>query len=653
MRTSSFLSVFVLAGLTAAAGQSGAPLIAAETRAARWDVKSPNGQTVIVVTRQTDGRLTWSATRGKTTVIAASPLGIERNDALFDDALTFVSASPETRIDETYRTTYGKRMQHHVTGRERTLRFTNRGGQPIEIVLRAHDDGVAFRYRFPNMDTIAKTITTDLTGFAVPAGSTAWIQPQQPVSQYAPAYENLYRQIPAGTTAPTRDGWAFPALFKTTAGPWLLVSESAVDGLYCGSHLAADAPGGVYHLAFPDPAEGRGVGAAQPRAALPWTLPWRVVVIGDSASRIAESDLIDDLAPPSRLTDLSWIHPGRASWSWWSDSDSPRYASRLNAFTDLAADMTWEYTLVDANWNLMREGRIEDVLAHARDRHIWPILWYNSGGPHNNVTEAPRERMTDRTIRRGEMAKIELWGVRGIKVDFWQSDKQDRMQQYRAVLADAADYHLVVDFHGATIPRGWEREFPNLLGIEAVAGAENYKFNKDYPAQAAWQNTVLPFTRNALGTMDYTPVTFSDHQYPHLTTDAHELALSVVFETGIQHFADSVAAYTALPEAPKAFLRAVPVAWDETRVLDGEPGQFLTIARRAGQTWYLAGLTADAARTVAVPLAFLGTGTGHMTLISDGASDRTFAVRTADVTARDTVSVAMRARGGWVMTIAP
>jgi alpha-glucosidase len=617
----------------------------------QWEVTSPNGRTALVLTRHGDGQLTWQARRGKTAVVAESPLGVERSDAAFVTGLRFVSATASNPVDDVYHTPYGKRTTHPVHGRERTVSFTNVSGKKMDVVLRAHDDGVAFRYRFTDTDTIAKTVTDEQTGFAVPAGSTAWIEPQQPVGQYAPAYEDLYREMPSGTPAPLPDGWAFPALFHLAAGPWVLITESGMDGNYCGSHLAPDAPGGVYRIKFPDPAEGRGVGLAQPRGALPWTLPWRVAIIGDTAGHILESDLVDDLASPTRVTDQSWIHPGRAAWSWWSESDSPTSADRLNAFTDLAADMTWEYSLVDANWNLMRQGTMADVLAHARDKGIGLLLWYNSGGPHNNVTEAPRDRMFDRLIRRGEMGKIRDWGVKGIKVDFWQSDKQDRMQQYRAVLQDAADFHLLVNFHGATIPRGWEREFPHLVGMEAVAGAEQYKFRADYPENAAWQNTVLPFTRNALGAMDYTPVTFTDHQYPHLTTDAHELALSVVFQTGVQHFADSVSAYESLPEAPKAFLKEVPAGWDETRALEGEPGQAVTIARREGAVWYVGSIAANAARTAHVPLAFLGDGPWRMTLVADGAGDRDFASRTADVTSKDTIDVPVRARGGFVMSL--
>jgi len=621
------------------------------TAANDWPLVSPDNRTSIVITRQADGRLTWRATRAGVTVIAPSPLGVRRLDQEFVEGLTFVRATPPVIVADQYQMPHGKRRVHRVSARERTLSFTNAGGRPFDVIMRAHDDGVAFRYRFPGTDTIAKTVSAEATGFAIPTGASAWMQPQQPVGEYAPAYEELYKPVSSGTAAPTADGWAFPALFHTAAGPWVLITESGLDSTYSGAHLQPEAADGIYHIKFPNPGEGLGVGNASPRSGLPWTLPWRVAIIGDTAGRILESDLVDDLAPATHIRDTSWIVPGRSAWSWWSESNSPRSASRLNAYTDFAADMGWEYSLVDANWNAMAGGTIEEVAAHAREKNIGLSLWYNSGGPHNEVTEAPRDRMSDPIARRSEMRKIKSWGIRGIKVDFWQSDKQDRITQYRSVLQDAADIQLLVNFHGATIPRGWEREFPNLIGMEAVLGAEQYKFRADFPANAAYHNTVLPFTRNVLGSMDYTPVTFSDHQYKHLTTNAHELALSVVFQSAVQHFADSAQSYQALPDAPKTFLKQVPAAWDETRAIEGEPGRAVVVARRDGVVWYVGGIAANDAQTSRVPMTFLGPGAWQVTVIQDGATDREFSSRTTAVASTDVIDVPMRARGGFVMRI--
>jgi alpha-glucosidase len=616
-----------------------------------WSVASPDGRTAIALTRQ-DGRLTYRVTRESQPVLADSPLGIRRADQTFEAGLTFVSISPVRNIDDRYTMPYGKKKDHRVLARERTVTFSNAGGAKLEMVLRAQDDGVAFRYRFPETAGGRKTVIEERTGFHVPPGSTAWVMPQQEVHKYGPAYEDFYMEVPSGTAAARPDGWAFPALFKTAGGKWVLITESALDDTYCGSHLAQLSPDGVYRIKFPDPKEGLGVGKVEPESTLPWTLPWRVVIVGDQAGRILESDFVLDVAPPSRIATTNWIKPGRAAWSWWSKSDSPTHAEDLNAFTDLAAEMGWEYALVDANWDRMLTGNIQDVLAHAKEKNVGLLFWYNSGGPHNDVTEAPRDRMFTRDVRRKEFEQLKAWGVKGVKVDFWHSDKQDRIAQYRDILADAADFQLMVNFHGSTIPRGWSREFPNLIGMEAVFGAEQYKFRDFYPAKAPWHNTVLPFTRNVAGPMDFTPVTFTDAKYPHITTNAHELALSIIFETPIQHFADSVESYRSQPPEVKHFLAQVPTAWDETRVLSGEPGGQLVIARRDRGVWYVGGINgADVAATVTVNTDFLRDGSWSATTIGDGPGPgRGFivgGVTGARASARSPRE--MRAHGGFVM----
>ena len=624
----------------------------ASAAAQDWTVASPDGRTTIRVTLDEEGRLTWRVSRGSAPILGDSPMGIRRADQSFTTGLRFAAASNTTTVDERYQMPHGKRRDHHVRAREQTLAFANAAGARLEIVLRAADDGVAFRYKFPETDAAPKTVVEEHTGFRVAPSSTGWLLAHSPPGKYTPAYEDYFREVASGAPAPTPSGWSFPALFRTTGGKWLLITEAALDGNYCGSRLAADATGGLYRIRFPDPQEGLGVGDAQPTSRLPWTVPWRVVIVGETAGQILESDLVLDLSPPSRIADTSWIRPGRASWSWWSESNSPKHAEALNRFIDLAADMGWEYSLVDANWNLMESGTIDDVVAHARAKGVGLLFWYNSGGPHNDVTEAPRDRMHVREVRRAEFAKLKAWGVKGVKVDFWHSDKQDRIRQYRDVLEDAADFQLLVNFHGCTVPRGWSREFPNLVAMEGVLGAEQYKFNDTYPRRAASHNTILPFTRNAVGPMDFTPVTFSDAKFPHLTTNAHELALSVVFESGVQHFADSDTAYRALPDAPNAFLRQVPAAWDETRVLVGNPGNSVVVARRKANDWYIGGVNGrDDPQTVKVNLSWLGAGSWHATIIRDGEADRVFANETRAVTSRDSIDVPMRARGGFVMRL--
>jgi alpha-glucosidase len=267
--------------------------------------------------------------------------------------------------------------------------------------------------------------------------------------------------------------------------------------------------------------------------------------------------------------------------------------------------------------------------------------------------EQPRDRMFDRAIRRAEMARLAEWGVRGVKVDFFHSDKQAGIQLYLEILADAAEVGLMVNFHGCTVPRGWSRTWPNLMTMEAVPGAEQYSFDPGYPAAAPWHNTILPFTRNAVGPMDYTPVTFGHQLYPHVTTAGHELALSVVFESGLLHLADSAESYRSLPRPVRDFLSVVPAVWDETRFLAGEPGAFVVVARRQAEAWYVGGITGDEAREIAVALAFLESGSFSQTLITDGRTGDGFDVADATVDARGELSVAMPARGGFVARLEP
>jgi hypothetical protein len=316
--------------------------------------------------------------------------------------------------------------------------------------------------------------------------------------------------------------------------------------------------------------------------------------------------------------------------------------------------MTWEYTLVDAGWHTMGNGgNYVDLVAYAAKQNVGTLLWYNSGGPNNSVNDIlPRDRVYDRAARRAEFQTISQAGVRGVKVDFFHGDGQQMMQFYIDIMRDAAEFHLLTNFHGSTIQRGWQRTYPNLMSTESVRGAEWYKFDSGYAADAARRNTILVFTRNAVASMDFTPVTFSDAANPHLTTFGHELALSVVFESGIQHFADRTTGYTQLPAGPRAFLASVPTTWDDTRYVEGTPGEYVVLARRKGQRWYLGGIGGDTtARELQLNLSFLGEGNFSAAVIADGPNDDSFAPSTRAVHAGTRLPISMRPRGGFVATL--
>lgn len=637
------------------------------TRAEEWSLQSPGGLICATVALEDLGsmegyspgpRLYYRIDRksgdGTVPVLPFSPLGITRADQGFVEDLEFLSAGEVRGVDETYRMVHGKRLECSVKANRQTLVFRNGAGAKLELELHVADDGMAFRYRFPETDAEQHTVASEATGFTIPVEARAWIQPYQESSQWSPAYEEYFRNgIPAGTASPTQAGWCLPALFQLPDDcTWVLLAEAGVDGTYCGTRLASDAPAGRYHVRFPDPGEGNGVGAVEPSSTLPWTTPWRAVIVGRTLDTVVRSTMVTDLSPPCAIEDTSWIKPGRAAWSWWSDHDSPRDYQKQIKFIDLAADMGWEYYLVDANWTLMDGGDVRQMARYAESKGVGLLLWYNSGGGHNYVTEKPRGTLLHPEVRDFEFSLLKEWGIKGIKVDFFQSDKQNIMAYYQDILRDAARHKLMINFHGCTAPRGWTRTWPNLMSMEAVRGAECYTFAQEYPEKAPWHNTILPFTRNAVGPMDYTPCTFSDDRYPHITTNAHELALSIVFESGWLHLADRVSAYRDLPEAPKAFLRDVPVVWDETRVIGGEPGKLAVIARRNGSTWYVGGISGeDKPGDIALDLEFLGGGKYRLELIADGRDARSFGEKSMVVERDSPVRIAVRPFGGFVATI--
>ncbi len=313
----------------------------------------------------------------------------------------------------------------------------------------------------------------------------------------------------------------------------MLLTEAALNGTYVGMHLNANPTDGQYHLRFPEPNEAFNSLHIRPEVTLPWTSPWRVIHLSDSLNGIVTANLVHHLAKPSTVADTDWIKPGKASWSWWYYSDSPQDYNQLTPYVDFAAEMGWAYSLVDANWNRMKNGDLEKLAAYAKEKGVQLLVWYNSGGPNNVVTEEPRDLMHTPEARREAFAMLRDLGVAGVKIDFFQSDKQPIIQQYIDILEDAAEYQLLVNFHGCTLPRGWARTYPHLLTMEAVFGAEAYKFAERYPAYAPTHNTILPFTRNVVGSMDFTPVALSMSTHPRRTTTAHELALPVVFESGL------------------------------------------------------------------------------------------------------------------------
>jgi alpha-glucosidase len=378
---------------------------------ASWTLASPDGAVQATVQLSDSGgkadypagvRLYYSVSLDNQVALPLSPLGITRADQDFTQGLVFDSASAPRAIDEAYTMVVGKRRQCRNHAQERTLSFHNAAGARLQLVLRAYAEGVAFRYVFPETNATPLTVTGEGTGFRLPAGSQGWMMAYDTVFTYRPAYEAEWNKVAAGTASPSPAGWALPMLFQTPAGHWIFLGETEVTENYCGSHLGKNAPSLVYRIAFPAANEMQTSVPANPSWTLPWAMPWRMVMVAKTPGPIVESTLPTDLASPSVVADPSWIKPGRASWSWWSNGNSPKTYSLLTPFVDLAQQMTWEYSLVDANWNTMTGGTWQGVVDYAKAKNVGILLWYNSSGPYNAITDAPRDRINIEATRKTE-----------------------------------------------------------------------------------------------------------------------------------------------------------------------------------------------------------------------------------------------------------
>jgi hypothetical protein len=573
-------------------------------------------------------------------------LGLLRNDQAFWKDLRFLRAGKPVTIDENYTAVHGKRSRCHNKANEVTILFENEAGSKMELVIRAYDDGLAFRYRFPaGKDSLV--VNEEMTAYTIAPGTTRWLE------KWNPANEGLYKGLKDDSV---RGEWGLPALFHIdSSDKWFLIHEGDLDRTYCGTKLSNVADGATYKVTFPDPRDGRGLGASAPAIRLPWQSPWRVIVAGELKD-IVGSTLVEDVSPASVVHNTDWVRPGLVSWNYWSHNHGTKDFKVLCAFTDLAAKMNWPYTLFDWEWDAMGNGgTLEDAAKYALSKGVRPLIWYNSGGPHTYVMATPRDRMLTHENRVEEFRRLKQMGIAGVKVDFFESEKQDMIRYYLDILDDAVKAEMMVYFHGCLVPRGWSRTYPNLMTCEAVRGAEWYNNGPDFTLAAPEHNCMLPFTRNVVGPMDYTPVTFTNSQFPHVTSYGHELALGVVFESGLQHLADRPEGYESLPDAARRFLTALPNAWDDIRFLDGYPGQEIVLARRKGEDWWIGGLNgALREKTKKLSLAFLAPGVKYrLTLIADGEHDKALTTSYQVVDRSGELAVKMLRRGGFAAVLTP
>lgn len=600
------------------------------------ELLSPNKKIKVVLELQAEAqpqfKIHYSGGEKTIDVLRDSLLGLKTDKQDFSK-LTLISESPETQVHDAYTMLHGKRKHCENTGIEKTFRFKNSSGKCIDIVFRIYNDGVAFRYLLSEYSDSLHSITEELTEYTVAEGIKRWAQP------YNFGYEDFY---PLATGGAPRKQWGFPALFNIENDVFLLITEADISRANYGSLLYNKDDADSYTVVMPS-----GAGS---KFMIPWQSPWRVLIIGH-LSDIVESTLVTDVSRPCALADTSWIQPGPASWIYWAHNHGSKDYQILVEYVDLAAEMGWPYTLIDWEWDQMGNGgTIEDVVKYANRKGVKPLMWYNSGTTW--IDAAPKDRINTDEKRAKEFAWLNKMGVYGVKVDFFPGDQQNTMNQYISILEDAAKYKIMVNFHGATVPRGWHRTYPNMMTVEGVYGAEWYNNRPTLTNRAAAHNATLPYTRNVVGPMDYTPVTFTDSQHKHITSHGHELALSVVFESALQHFADRPSGYRDLPEAVKNFLKTVPVAWDDTKLIDGYPGEAVVIARQKGDQWYIGGINgSDEAKTLTVTFDFLESQTAEFELIQDGTNDKSFETKTVSVKKGQTIEVPCLPRGGFVGTL--
>ena len=607
-------------------------------------VKSPDGRIRVELKQNTTSSylIVFNA---DSVQMVKTQLGLTTSIGGFSSKLVLQSASAPERITDTYENRHGKQLKVTAEANQVVLHFLNSKNLPMDVEVRAYNDGVAFRYVLPNAEKQNIKFNGETTAYIISQSAHRWLQ------QFVTSYEG---DFPYQASSGQQGAWGYPALFEVK-GTFMLLTEANVNRSYCATHLDNSSSVNSYKVTYPYAWEGNNQGDVNPTwDGEKWTSPWRLAIIGDLKD-VVESTLVEDVCDATTMTDTDWIQPGRASWIYWAYNHGTKDYKICCQYVDLAVKMGWEYVLFDWEWDAMTNGgKLEDAVAYAKRKGVKPLMWYNSGGPHNQIGATPRDRMLTHENRMAEFAWLKSIGVVGVKIDFFESDKQSMMAYYQDILEDAASVQMLVNFHGSTVPRGWSRTYPHLMSMEAVYGAEQYN-NGDYmTSNGARINCLLPYTRNVIGPMDYTPVAFTNSQHPHTTTFAHELALSVAFESGIQHWADRPEGFYALPDEAKWHMMQVPVAWDETRFLNGYPGKSFVVARRSGDNWYVGALNGEKEKkTFNLGFDFLKEGHYMLTCHADGADEKTFAITHHWISAQDSLSITSLSQGGFTMDIVP
>ncbi len=575
------------------------------SKAEENQIISPNGKLVVTVSNE-NGSPVYNISYNGKLFLEKSPLGLNTNVGDFSQGLTIGENIVTRNIDETYELPNIKQSKVHYVSTEGIVSFQKNNRNAFDVIFRVSNNDIAFRYKiYPQRDRLSCVVNEETTGFVFPTGTTTFLCPQSdPMVGFAhtmPSYEMNYTADDAMGKNGQGNGYTFPCLFRVNDNGWVLISETGVDSHYCGSRLIGH-DGGLYTIGFPMEGENNGNGTSSPGIALPGETAWRTITLGETLAPIVETtvpfDVVGQHYKPSQKYEYT-----KGSWSWIIKMDGGTVYNVQKQYIDFNAAMGYQTILVDALWDTqIGRDKIAELAEYGKSKGVGLYLWYNSNGYWNDAPQSPKGIMGNTIERRKEMAWMKSIGVKGIKVDFFGGDKQTTMKLYEDILYDANDYGLMVIFHGTTIPRGWERMFPNYASSEAVRASENLYFGQAACDAEAFNACLHPFIRNTIGSMDFGGSTlnkfYNANNTPNRgskrrTSDVFALATAVLFQSGVQHFALAPNNLTDAPEWAINFMKEIPTTWDEVRFIDGYPGKYVVLARRHGDRWYIAGINAQ------------------------------------------------------------
>ncbi len=571
------------------------------------EVKSPDGKLVVNVNSK-QGKPTYSITYNGNTYLEDSPLGLKTDMADFTNGLTLANDVKRSQVEDNYSIPNIKATSVEYLANQAVFVFQKDGKNVISITFNVSNNDVAFKYSInQHGDTHCATIYEEATGFNFPQGTTTFLTPQSNPQvgwmRTKPSYEEPYvADEPMGKNGSYNQGYTFPCLFKNNDKGWLLISETGVGSNYCGSRLMGG-KASLYTIGYPMEKAYNGHGTVAPGISLPGETPWRTITLGETLEPIVETTIAYDVVKPLYEPSKEYTY-GCGSWSWIIGQDNSINYDEQKKYIDFTAEMKWASVLIDNWWdnNIGRDG-IGKLAKYAKDKNVELFLWYNSNGYWNDAPQTPRNIMSSSIARKKEMKWMQSIGIKGIKVDFFGSDKQMTMQLYEDILSDANEYGLLVIFHGCTLPRGWERMYPNFVSNEAVLASENLNFTQEANNVEAFNACLHPFIRNAVASMDFGGSALNKYYNrenkegkgggTRVTSDVFALATAVLFQSSMQHTA---MAPNNLYDAPKwaiDFMKEVPSIWDEVRLIDGYPGKYVVLARRHKDTWYVVGINAQ------------------------------------------------------------